>query len=503
MKSLVKCSYSRLCIALLSACLGFCEAQNNEGPKKAPSSKEEGQSSGETKKAPASKEKGQAPRPIVYHLHIKGAITPAALESFEKAIELSEKDASTKAVAALLLTLDTPGGLVSSMDDIIRRILNAAIPVLTYVSPRGAACGSAGVFILYASHIAAMAPATNIGSATPVSVGGGGVSKDDSKKGQQDRIPKTAGANDALNMKRKILNHARAQIRSLAQYHGRNASFAEATITQAKNISAREALRIKAIDILAPSKEALLEQAHGRKVRMPSGTLKLELKGAKIQSLHKDFRQKMLDLIANPNLAYLLMMLGILGLLAELQNPGLIFPGVLGSISLFLGLYAMQSIALSHTGFALLGLAFIFFVLEIYVFSYGLLSVAGLFSMLVGSLMLARSGAAFSSLSMQLALSISIVVSVLAAAMIYAAAKSQRRSTMRQSGYAKLMTARALSRIQIDSQSGSVEALGEIWQARSQGGEIIAPQKQVRIKDRIGMLLFVEELDKQDKDSAV
>ena len=307
-------------ILLLLAAISFCQADSKSTP---PPIK-----NGDTKtvKTPYGSTVTAADA-LIYQVTLKGAITPSVKEALNLAIEQAENDNAK----ALLVQLDTPGGLMSSMDDMIRRILNARLPIITYVGPPGAACGSAGVYLMYASHIAAMAPATNIGSATPITMGGGGGGE--SKDGDpSDHIPKIAGANDHLNMKRKLMNHARAQIRSLAQYHGRNVRFAEDTVTKAVNLSSQEAYKRGAIDFLARDVSELLHKAEGRKIRMATGYVKLRLgKKTRIVALQKDTRQKILDLLANPNLVQIFMMLGVLGLLAEVKNPGLIFPGVIGA----------------------------------------------------------------------------------------------------------------------------------------------------------------------------
>ena len=433
----------------------------------------------------------QLKKPFVYQVSIKNAITPSAMEKLNAALRKAEQEQAR----ALLVALDTPGGLVSSMDDMIRRILSARVPVITYVSPPGAACGSAGVYIMYASHVAAMAPATNIGSATPVSMGGGGALGGDEKKKspRSDRIPKVAGANDALNMKRKLLNHARAQIRSLAQYHGRNANFGEKTITQASNVTAKEAYKLKAIDILADNELELLQKAHGRQVRMSTARISLDLKDATIVRIESDFRQRVLDVIANPNLAYILMMLGILGIIAEVQNPGLIFPGAVGAVSLLLGLYAMQTLPLDYTGLALIGLAFVFFILEVYIISYGMLSLAGLFSLVLGSLMLVRNAGEFTGLSLSLVIVVSLLSGLLMAFMVYLAAKSQRVKSV--SSFAKLLEEQGITKSPVDAHSGTIFIHGERWQARSRG-ESIPTETPVRVISHEGLKLTVEPLRK-------
>ena len=300
-------------------------------------------------------------QPTVYRVEISGPITPSAMESLSSAIRVAE-DAHA---AALLVVMDTPGGLVSSMDDMIRDILSSKVPVVTYVSPPGASCGSAGVYIMYASHIAAMAPATNIGSATPVQIGGSSPESEDPETGTaSDRIPETAGADDALNMKRKMLNHSRAQMRALAEYHGRNKDFAVRSITHAENVTSSEAVRIGAIDLAVETEAELLAAIDGRTVRMADGPRKIEVKDARVERIEIDFRRSILNMLANPNVAMILMMLGMLGIFAEIYHPGAIFPGAIGAICLLLGLYAMQSLSVDYTGLALIALGVVFFILE-------------------------------------------------------------------------------------------------------------------------------------------
>ena len=437
----------------------------------------------QSEKKPSQSDSAQKPQ--IYRTSIKGPITPSAMETLSSAIEQAE----SKKATALLLILDTPGGLVSSMDVMIRKILASKVPVLTYVSPPGASCGSAGVFLMYASHLTAMAPATNIGSATPVSVGtGGGKGKKDG-----DRIPETAGSDDSLNMKRKILNHTRSQIRSLAQFHGRNVKFGENTITRASNLTSNEAVKIQAVDLLASSEEEMIRLAHGRKVRMSSGRIQLNLKGAEFIVIKHDFRNRILDLISNPALAMILMMIGMIGLIAEIQNPGAIFPGAIGSVCLILGLYAVQTLPLDYTGLLLIGLSFIFFVLEIFVISYGLLSLGGIATMILGSLMLARSGSAFADLSLTFVLVVSSLTGIICFFLVYFATKSQSAKPM--SGFAKLMqeTGRSISEITLNS--GNIHIHSEIWQARCRSSSVIPRETEVRVVDHDGLILFVEPVE--------
>lgn len=425
--------------------------------------------------------------PTVYRVEITGPITPTALEQLEQALERAEEAQAQ----ALLVRLDTPGGLVSSMDDMIRRILSARIPVITYVYPPGATCGSAGVYLMYASHAAAMAPGTNIGSATPVQMGGGGFGGQEEEKPARpaDRIPETAGADDELNMKRKLLHHAIAQMRSLAEYHGRNVEFGERSITHAENITSTEALRIRAIDAIAESEAALLAQLHGKSVRLLTGRAALNTAGARIEPIESDFRTRALAVIAHPQVAMILMMIGMLGILAEVfYAPGSIFPGALGAVCLVLGLYALQTLPVNYAGFALIALGVLFFILEIKIISYGLLSIAGIASLTLGSLMLLRSGDEFLGMGATVIITISVLSGLAMAAIAYLAARSQRGRPV--SGAEGLAAETGVAQTEITAESGRVFIHSEIWQARSAGGNIPSGA-EVRVVERRGLLLIV------------
>lgn len=419
---------------------------------------------------------------LLLRVEITGPISPSALETLTQAIHRAEAEGAD----ALLVILDTPGGLVSSMDDMNRSILSSEVPVVTFVSPPGATCGSAGVYIMYASHIAAMSPATNIGSATPVQAGGGGA-----EPGNDDRIPETAGADDALNMKRKLLNHATAQMRALASYHGRNADFAVRAVTHAENITSEEALRQNVIDIMAESEAELLEKISGRVVRMRSGRQELaNFANAEIVTIEKDFRRDLLDMIASPQVAMILMSIGMLGIFAELvYSPGAIFPGAIGAICLILGLYALQSLSVDYTGLALIGLGIVFFILELNVMSYGLLSVGGTLCITLGSIMLMRSGAAFVGISLVFIIFTSLVTAGFMGFLVYLAAQSHRKEIV--SGQESMVGAVGEARKEIDAQAGSVFIHSELWQARTNGAPIPAgePVKVVAVE---GLTLRVE-----------
>lgn len=427
---------------------------------------------------------------IIYRVSIKGPITPAAMGTLRSAIEKANNDKQTsdKQIAALLVTLDTPGGLMSSMDEMIRDILGSKVPVITFVSPPGATCGSAGVFILMASHIAAMSPATNIGSATPIQTGGGG---ENQPPRENDRIPTEAGADDALNLKRKLMHHAIAQIRGLAEFHGRNAQFAESTITRAENVTSTQALQLKAIDVMASTEAELLQKIDGRTVRMTEGNVKLSLADATIINIEQDFRDKLLQLISDPNLAYILMMIGIVGIMAEIQYPGSIFPGTIGAISLILGLYAMQTLPVNWAGFGLILLGLVFFVLEIKIMSYGLLTFAGVISLILGSILMARSGSDVAAVSLTTALTTSFLAAGFTLFLVWKAAEVMRKKP--SSGDVALLDEIGTVISEVTKDSGRVFIHGEYWNAISEDGKSIAINETVKPVRRNGMTLIVKK----------
>ncbi len=418
---------------------------------------------------------------FIYRVSIHGPITPSTMEYLQDSIDKANEDGAY----AILLKLDTPGGLVSSMDEMIRSILSSPIPVITFISPQGASCGSAGVYILYASHIAAMAPATNIGSATPVSIGGGGTPEGDGT------IPEEAGANDAVNLKRKQLNHAIAQIHSLADYRKRNRDFAERSITRAENITSLEARKINVIDYIADSDEALLQKAHDRNVRMVTENITLHLKDKEIRDLEADTRMEFLNVLSNPSLAYILLMIGILGILAEVQNPGGVVPGVVGGICLLLGLYAMQSLPVNYVGLGLIMFGMILFIVEIFTPTFGILSLGGFISLVLGSFILIDSSDEAFAVSTVFLLSTSIGVGSIAAFMIYKASKTLRSHT--QSGDAKLIGSRGESTTAVNATGGKVYLHSEYWNAVSTGDEIPAATT-VEVVNRSGMVLTVKKI---------
>ncbi len=425
---------------------------------------------------------------LVLKLTLEGAITPSSLDMLSEALEQAEK----REAKALIVSMDTPGGLMTSMDKMIRAILSSPVPVITYISPSGAACGSAGVYILYSSHLAAMTPVSNIGSATPVQMGGGGSEEEKDKKptNPQD-IPEKAGTDDKVNLKRKLINHAVAQVKSLADYYGRDPVFAERSITYADNITAKEALKRKVIEILAESDEDLIKQANGRTVKMSMGTKTLELENVKIENLKSDFRQNFLKLITDPNIAYILMMIGTLGIIAEVQYPGSVFPGVAGVICLILGLYSMHTLSLSYAGVGLILVGLVCFILEVSIVSYGLLTIAGIISMVIGSVMLSNSGDQIAKLSLSVALFTSLGIGAIVAFITYKAVQTVSMKPNSGDSYMKKLTGTAET--DINHTSGSVFINSEIWSART-NGEAIPKGSTIVVESRDGLIIIVKKV---------
>ncbi len=305
-------------------------------------------------------------RPEIDVVELDGTITPVMARYIDRAIGSAESDGRS----AVVLEMDTPGGLSSAMDDIIRDILESEIPVIVYVSPRGARAASAGVYITYAAHIAAMAPGTNIGSATPVSLGG----DDDGEETAMDR---------------KVVNDAVAQIVNLANLRGRNAAWAEDAVRNAVNVTADEALALGVIDIVAPDLDTLLTEIDGRQVTMGDGsTTALRTADAQLHDVGMNPLEGLLQLLADPTIAYILLSLGSLGLFLELSNPGTFIPGTIGAVCLLFGLFALGTIPVNWAGLLLMALGLVLFVADVYVPSLGLLTVAGVISFVVGSFLL-------------------------------------------------------------------------------------------------------------------
>jgi membrane-bound serine protease (ClpP class) len=365
---------------------------------------------------------------------------------------------------AVVILLDTPGGLGSSMQKIVKAELESRIPVIVYVSPEGSRAASAGVWIGMAADILAMAPQTNIGSSTPISVGGEDIQED---------------------LRRKVVNDAAASLRALAREHGRNARWADAAVRRASNLSAREALAQNVIDVVAPNLPSLLEELEGRKTK-PKGHV-LHLSGAEIERIDMSLWKKILDTLINPELVILFMSLGTLGIIVELWNPGLIFPGTVGAISLILGLFGLQVLPISAAGLLLMLLAFAFFGAEAFIPSHGALTLAGASCFVIGSLLLFDPAGESYQVSLTVVLAIA---GTLAALMALVATKIvQVRRLAPVTGEDEMVGLFGVARETLDPR-GHVFVHGELWQAQSEGEPIPAGSK-VRVEGVDGLTLRV------------
>lgn len=307
-----------------------------------------------------------ASRGHILHLTVKSTINPVISEYIDKGV----KRAASEGAVCVVLQMDTPGGLDTAMRDIVQSILNSPVPVIVYIAPSGARAASAGVLITISAHIAAMAPGTNIGAAHPVGLGGGNMDE---------------------TMLKKVENDAAAYARSLAEQRGRNVEWAVKAVRESESVSAQKALELKIIDLVAVSLQELIEQVDGREIETVWGKRTLALKDLPVEKWEMGWRYRLLDTLSNPNIAYILMMLGFYGLFFELSNPGVIFPGVFGAICLILAFFALQTLPVNYAGVLLILLAIILFIAEIKVTSYGVLTLGGIVSLVLGSLMLIES----------------------------------------------------------------------------------------------------------------
>jgi membrane-bound serine protease (ClpP class) len=356
---------------------------------------------------------------------------------------------------AVVILLDTPGGLSSAMKDIYEAELASRIPVIVYVSPEGARAASAGVWIGQAADILAMAPQTNIGSSTPVSVGGEDIQED---------------------LRNKVVNDAAASLRALAREHGRNARWADAAVRRGSNLSAREALAMDVIDVIAPDLPTLLNQIDGRETTPKM--FMLDTAGAKIDRVDMSLWKQILDTLIDPNLIVILMSLGVLGITIELWSPGLIFPGTVGAISLIIGLFGLQILPVSWAGLLLMLLAAAFFIAELFVVSHGALALAGAAAFVFGSLMLFDPAGDTYQVSLEVALAVAGTMALMVAIVVTKLVQVRRAEVV--TGQEELVGQVGVVRQALDP-IGLVFVHGELWRAKTEG-EPIPPGEQVRVE---------------------
>ncbi len=314
---------------------------------------------------------------------VQGPIGPATMDFLINSLE----EAASRNAELVIIRLDTPGGLVASTRSIVKAILNSPVPVATFVAPEGARAASAGTFILYASHIAAMSPATNVGAATPVNIiGGKSPGKAAESGGDEEDSGPAPDSGDAMS--RKVINDAVAYVRGLAAKRGRNADWVELAVREAASITSEEALEIGVIDLIAKDVGDLLEQVHGRTVEVQGRERVMNTSSLLVEQLEPDWKSKLLGVITSPTIAYLLLLVGVYGLVLEGLNPGAIVPGVVGAIALLIALYAFQMLPVNYAGFALILLGIILIIGEVMAPSFGALGIGGVISMVIGSIIL-------------------------------------------------------------------------------------------------------------------
>jgi membrane-bound serine protease (ClpP class) len=421
-------------------------------------------------------------------LPVKGPIGPATSDFFVRKLgEAGEANA-----AVVIVTIDTPGGLDTAMRDMIQAILAAEVPVVAYVSPSGARAASAGAYLVYASHVAAMAPATNLGAATPVQIGAPGASDKPLQKpgmgsDKDDKDGELPAAATGTAMERKAVNDAVAYIRGLAELRGRNVEWAELAVREGASLPADEALAAGVIDLIAADLPELLQVLDGRKVKVRSQEIELKTAGLVLHEVEADWRTNLLALVTNPNVAYLLMLIGIYGLLLEGYNPGAIVPGVVGAICLLLALFAFQVLSVNYAGLALIALGVLLIVAETFVPSFGALGLGGIVAFVIGSVMLLDNDVPGFSIAWQVIGAMGLAGSLLLLAIVSFAVRARRRPVM---GGAEGMLREVAEALEDFEHKGLVRVQGETWTAVSNSPVRTGQRLEIRKVD--GLTLEVE-----------
>ncbi len=396
---------------------------------------------------------------------LDGAINPAAADYIQYGIQQAVKINAE----CLVLELNTPGGLLESTRMIVSDILRSPVPVVVYVYPPGSRAASAGVFITLSAHIAAMAPGTNIGAAHPVTL-----------QGKMDST-----------MTEKVTNDAAAFIRSISKQRNRNVQWAEEAVRKSVSITENEALKLNVINLIANNLDDLLNKINGEEIQTVSGTETLYTKNAQIVYLDMSFQQKLLSILSDPNIAYILMMLGFYGLLFELYNPGSIFPGVVGVISLVLAFYSMHTLPINYAGLALIIFGIILFILEVKIVSHGLLTIGGVICLILGSLMLIKTNSAFNVIhvSWQIIAAVAIITVLFFTFVIGIGIRAQTKKPT--TGKEGLLNEIGEAISDLDP-SGQVKIHGEIWRAVSEEGKISKGTKII-VKEVSNLLLKIKK----------
>lgn len=416
-------------------------------------------------------------------VEIDGPIGPATAEYVERSLNT----AHDRGAVMVILRLDTPGGLDTSMRAIIQAILASSMPVIGYVAPSGARAASAGTFILYASHVTAMAPGTNIGAATPVQIGGG--------------LPNLPSPDDAVEAEKpahptiedKTVSDSVAYIRSLAQMRGRNVDWAEKAVREAASLSATDALAEGVVDLVAADMSNLMLQLDGRVIELPAGEVTLKTRGITLELLGPDWRTRILSVITNPNVAYILMLIGIYGLILEFYNPGIFIAGITGAISLLLALYAFQLLPVNYSGLALIILGTALMVAEVFAPSFGALGLGGAAAFVLGSVLLFDSDTPGLEVSPVLIGSVATVSAGLFLFVITMLMRARQRAIV--TGPEEMISSRA-DVIDWDGTKGHVRVHGEIWNAQS--NQKFSPGQTVKVSAIDGLTLTVLPSEKEN-----
>lgn len=430
-----------------------------------------------------------ASAPVVVVLNVDGAISPGTADYVVRGL----KSAADEPAQLIVLKMDTPGGLDTAMRLVIKQIIASPVPVAAFVAPDGARAASAGTYILYASHIAAMAPATNLGAATPVMIGIGGLpapGDQPPKDGKNAGVSPTSGVTAAPNtaMERKQVNDAAAYIRSLAQMRGRNVEWAELAVRQAVSLTAAEALNLKVIDVIVPDVPELLRQLDGRKVNVLGMERTLNVAGARIVTLDPDWRSRVLSVIADPSIAYFLMLAGVFGLFFEFSNPGFILPGVAGAISLLLALFAFQLLPINYAGLGLMILGLIFMTSEVFMPSFGVLGIGGVISFVIGSVMLIDTDIPGYGIPLAVIVPVAFASALFIFFVVGMALKARGRPVV--SGPEELIGGVGEVLEDFDGKDGLARVHGETWRIRSK--QPLARGQKVRVVRMDGLVFDVE-----------
>ncbi len=402
----------------------------------------------------------------IHVLKIDGSINPATSEYLREEITRAEKENAH----AIIIELNTPGGLLESTREIVSNFLTSKIPIIVYVTPSGSQAASAGVFITLASHIAVMSPGTNIGAAHPVST-----------QGEMDSV-----------MSEKVTNDASAFIRTISEKRNRNVEWAEKAVRQSISITETEALQQHVIDFVAPTIQAVLDSLDGKKIVFDTHIVTLSTKNAVLKNYEMDWRMKLLDLLSNPNVSYILFLIGIYGLFFELYNPGAVFPGVVGAIALVLALYSLNTLPVNYAGVALILISIILFILEIKITSYGMLTIGGLVAFFFGSVMLFHSDSSF---DFALGVSLGVILPALLCTAgfflfaIGAGIKAQKKKV--STGIQGLINETGITLTELNPK-GEVRIQGEIWKAESNEGKI-SKETSIIVTNIEGLLLKVRK----------